>query len=76
MVMVTTQLIHGYVHTQKSLVRDLRHMIEQIGDKDGMCDKGAATTVHMELHGTAPVFDSTQGEWTEYVTKPILECQK
>ena len=44
-------------------------MIEQIGDEDGMSDEGAATTVHVGLHGTAPVFDSTQEEWTEYVER-------
>ena len=28
-----------------------------------------STTVHVGLHGTAPVFDSTQEEWTEYTER-------
>ena len=44
-------------------------MIEQIGDGDRMSDEGAATTVHVGLHGMAPVFYSTQEEWTEYVER-------
>ena len=44
-------------------------MIEQIGDEDGMGDEGAATTVHVGLHGMAPVFNSTQEEWTEYIER-------
>ena len=27
------------------------------------------TTVHVGLHGTAPVFDSTQEEWVEYIER-------
>ena len=39
------------------------------GDAPLVAAAATSTTVHVGLHGTAPVFDSTQEEWAEYVER-------
>lgn len=42
---------------------------EEDGDTTRPVAAATSTTVHVGLHGTAPVFDSTQEEWPEYAER-------